>query len=464
MAKTFTQYVEEGTIVENEFRGANLGRGVFNAALASVKWVCVGVPVWLLVALLFGLGARAATAVGERLGSTQIDTPSADASNAVGDAAGGVASMFGSLSGALDAVSTVMVSALWPFMMVWCGVLVVLAVVYAGATLYRWHYFERECLRNDWHSRSVKRRILRFGKMRKKYKELMATTKSKDGGRNIDVAKAAKIDAFRAYMAMDVSVHTRENVDTGLVERRYIVRVKYPQDADAQGELDSMLDKCASAFSRAVKRVSFSDGLLDDDFTFVEFVAADGSVNDKYEAARIKAENKYRKRNNIPEEDKLPQPSYDTSFPMSLFKDNSAEIERRRKLALKWATSRSEMITKILTTSRERANLRSIKVTSASVTFDYDVPFSLSGVSALDNYSSSIDRLLNVSNTMATMSDDNKLRFIVSLPNDLQVGIDNFSLFSQAFGSSVNIESKQVEEVSFGDDDGDDGDGAGKAA
>lgn len=286
----------------------------------------------------------------------------------------------------------------------------------------RWAYHERRCFANDWFACSLRKRVLRATSVKRRLADL---SQSNSAGKRVSQSNRSKREALLALKNIHIESHTRRSLDVDELHQEIIATIDIPLDELAANELDNLSKKLGGTLTRACRgRFKFGDPIADDNYARMSLNA---SALDK---AAERKEAKLRAKGKVIADEKS---QYESAFDIELFNDTAKEIAAKRVEAERWAKSVSPVLDKLLATGDHRVTQAQQVVTAASVTYDYDLPFSLN-MSSIDRLADDLNRLFKTSSCSAEIY-EGSLRIIMPLPQKNRIGIDTRELYTDAFGA-----------------------------
>lgn len=410
--KSFEQLVELGVIDEDTYPYARAGMKVFRCAMSFT--IRGGIFVFVSGVILQALRS------GTLISLTDLIKNRFDAT--------------------ADYATSVAKFANNPLAGYWCTALVVYLLIaaviwalYGFLATRRWAYHERSVLYSDMAARALYTRFIKQSGIRRRIAEITQRQASNNSSK-LDYSTQAQLEAYRALVKMHVAAHLRQDIETGELERRFIVTIDLPREDEALDKTESLIAKLGQALTRSAKgQAMFSDAVIEKDFSQAKFVAvqaADSALSSRQLKRKAKEEKTAAAAVEAPE-------AYESTFPIELFNDDTAEINAKLVSARKWAESTAGSLDILLTTSKQRAERIAVTTTSAAVAFDYELPFSLD-MASLEQLASRVDQLFKTTGSTAEIS-AGKLRIIIKLPKRLLVGIDNRTIYDEAFGSTLHL-------------------------
>lgn len=300
---------------------------------------------------------------------------------------------------------------------------IIALVVYIICTVRSWAFHERNCLKSDIKALRVSRKVISRLSIKRR---ITALTSSKRDGERLDYDKQAQLDALTAMKTMFLQVHTRQSLDEPLLECSYTCTIDIPEEETASEHLMKYVKPLPAVLTKILKgSVTFSDMMMSRDGTQLVSTAVE-PVDTSEDTVQDTTETEH----------------YESVFPYDLFVDTSAAVKEKKLAAAKWSSKVAAILDKVLVSGGQRTKRLNVITTAASATFDYEIPFSLE-LQDLDKWARLLDQSFKTKGTTVELHDGD-LRIVMALPDKLRVGIDNRTLFEDAFGVTMDRDLSKV--------------------
>ena len=302
------------------------------------------------------------------------------------------------------------------------------AVIYLGLLLYRWHNFERDVITSDFAAIMLRKRILRTLNIPAKIREFRRTANYNQGSSGakstlvggMKESDRAKLNALLALKRMRVYVNTRQSLDDETVERRYRVVIETPFIQDEYEQMQSLLKNFDTVATRMERgKVSFGSQVVSADQSQVEYMDS-LVVPDKF-AFEV-----------VTDSGVVSTGTYESTFPLSLFVDRQAEIDKKAGQAKRWGFQTAAQVDDLLATMEAGAKRAKVNVGASNVQFDYTIAFRLKE-DVVSKLGETLDKRFNTSGSTAELH-GNKISLVISLPDNIKKPINVPTLYREAFG------------------------------
>lgn len=292
---------------------------------------------------------------------------------------------------------------------------VIFYVIYGITLMFRHHYGEHYPFHDDNESIRLKRQALDSLDLNYNPNEVM--NESNNGKRKLTKLEQ---DVRNCIKRMDVSIHTRKNLDDNVVIKSYVIKVPQHRSTIVRNNLIKILEPLSgiltSLTSGAVSFGTMEDELSRQYFTF----SGSLEVVPKYMLKSSKSGNG--------SEETL---EYNWVFPLELFKDNTSEIATQVKKAEKYAEQQRKSIDVYLATAKIQATLKKVDVGNTSMMFVYQIPFTIN--SNIGSLQDNIENAIRVKGVMVSL-EAGDLVISAPLKEDVVVPLDVPTMLKEIYG------------------------------
>lgn len=298
-------------------------------------------------------------------------------------------------------------------------------VVYVVALVLRWRSFERNCVSNDFEARKLKKKIVKSLGLQKQIDAINKkyTSSNNSSTKEKSYEDKAKLDALNDVKNMQVYINTRQSIDSNDIEKRCQIIMKAPLQQKEYECMQTLLkdfDKIATKLVGG--KFSFGAQIISADRKTISYFDV-MVVPDKFDYAAEIEELTPKVEEDIPSE---------YTFPLSLFTDHTAAIEKAKKSSKRWSDVTLLAMDDLLSTLNISAKRIEENVGARNMQIIYEVAFQPQE-SALQSLEKQIDRRFDTYGTTISMT-GNKLTLVIGLPVKYQSPIDTSTLFHAAFG------------------------------
>lgn len=301
------------------------------------------------------------------------------------------------------------------FMLKFMIVLGVLALCYGLTILYRHRLGEISPFSDDFEARTFKRRIIR---------NIGATRRTMIDEENREIKRLESIARFRLRW-MRVEIHTSYQRGSAKPVKSYYVFVSRVRNNDEVNQRVLKKIKNLDESLSSIKDVSFGARGQSSNRRYYTF-QADKQINKVKESIFVK----WRRRQARKATGSDTGSEY--AFPLTLFKDNSGNIETQQEKAEAKADELQESVRIYLLSEKVQVNTSDMHVGNTSVELQYALPSYITGLPNLESLQSGLDTSLDIQGTLVTLR-GSKLNVIIPLPDDCIIPIDVKSMVESEF-------------------------------
>lgn len=329
----------------------------------------------------------------------------------------------------------------------------VLALAYLLNLLKRQRLYERNVLKNDLQAIRLKKRILKNLKIREQKNSIESRINKRDkrlkNSRDADssdlgatVEETYTLEALEQMLNITVLVNTRQN-SNHIVETIYNILVTPPESTGGQSELEQKwLVKLPDTASKATGyKVYFGDQRLTSEGSYY-FQAIGDRVKDPYYFGDELTELKDRKEA-FNYEHTMPYRSVEKNGKTYIgLKDHSAENEKRKREAKRWADNQIDVLNEMLRGNGIKAIFDKNEPQATTAEFYFNIPeeVNVKGIDRAEKMiAEKIDEKLQCNGTTLSLGLNNAF-ISIPLPNgqgstaDYRQMINNEDVLRRAFG------------------------------
>ena len=299
-------------------------------------------------------------------------------------------------------------------------------VGYIVALFVRWQNYERDVITSDLRALKLKKSILDTLAVKRHIRDIwdkfhrQQRSSGAKASEGMSFEDESKLNALNALKNMKVYVNTRQSLDDEQVEQRFRVIIRTPfvqQESDALQNLLKGFDQVATRMEQG--QVSFGSQIISADQKQIEYTDA-VIVPDKY-AFEV-----------IDEDGLVSYGSSDYTFPLDLFVDRQAEIDKKTQQANRWAFRTANELDDLLTTLELGPQRNRVTCGAVNVQFDYRLSFRLDHNKS-QQLPETLDKRYNTSGTTVDAHGDS-ISITLAIPEDLKRPINVPTLYREAFG------------------------------
>ena len=329
----------------------------------------------------------------------------------------------------------------------------VFALAYLLNLLKRQRLYERNVLKNDLQAIRLKKRILKNLKIReqknsiesrinKRDKRLKNSRDANSSDLGATVEETYTLEALEQMLNITVLVNTRQN-SNHIVETIYNILVTPPESTGGQSELEQKwLVKLPDTASKATGyKVYFGDQRLTSEGSYY-FQAIGDRVKDPYYFGDELTELKDRKEA-FNYEHTMPYRSVEKNGKIYIgLKDHSAENEKRKREAKRWADNQIDVLNEMLRGNGIKAIFDKNEPQATTAEFYFNIPeeVNVKGIDRAEKMiAEKIDEKLQCNGTTLSLGLNNAF-ISIPLPNgqgstaDYRQMINNEDVLRRAFG------------------------------
>lgn len=299
-------------------------------------------------------------------------------------------------------------------------VFVLLGIVYLINVVKRQRSFERNVISNDMHAASLRTQLMNALSVTQKLGDAKASVKSRNKSR-VSSSDRAKVEQWRAMKKMNVSINTRQSLDSNMIEQKYIIKIDIPSDDDVSKNVLTTVNRISNLASKLVKgKVAFGAPIISQDRQSIRFSAVNEYL-DRYDYSG-EVEKVTNSTSHV---------TYESSYPLSIFTDRSASIKEKKSKALDWSKRTGKTLDSYLKTMKIEGSVKKIDVGSTNALYIYSLAEDTK-LPAFEKLGDQLDKSFNTTGATASLSGGD-LSITLPLPKDFILELDVPTMYREVF-------------------------------